>query len=406
MSILECCHQEKAIIRLQRARRAERVPHGYIFHGPEGVGKGLLARQWSKLLLCQNPVSKEDAVGVGGSDGLTDCCDICADCHLVESGTHPDLHVISRQLGHLLGSKVSSDLKENLSLGQEGEKAKSKKKPRPMLELPIDVIREFVIKQAGIFPSRGRSRIFIVDEAEKMSRAAQNALLKTLEEPPANTYLILLTSKLYYFLPTIRSRCHAVRLGGLPKDFIYSKLCELGADERSGGFWSDVSGGRLGWAITLFRLGVYDQKCELVERLSQLKYGSVLELSSWLQDTAKGFGKKWLEEHPEDSEGASVRRGYSFWLEMMAYLFSLALRDGVAIEVGQPSGGDQTAAIGRIGERYGQWGCSEAIRASYRAIGRLESNVNAGLLLDTLMLQYLECLGRSSRNRTGRKDEG
>jgi len=398
MSILECCHQEQAISRLQRARRSERVPHGYIFHGPEGVGKGLLARQWSKLLLCQNPVRKADAVGGGGVDGFEDCCDVCEDCHLVEAGTHPDFHVITRPLGQLLGSKRSQSMSlgaaESLNQGKAGEKANSKKKLPAFLELSIKVIRKFVIDQAGIFPSRGRARVFIIDEAEKMSWEAQNALLKTLEEPPANTYLILLTTKRYYFLPTIRSRCHAVRLGGLPKDFIYSKLCELGADERSGGFWSDFSGGRLGWAITLLKLGVYDQKCELVERLSQLKYASVLELSSWVQDMAKDFGKKWIAEHPEDSEGASVRRGYTFWLEMLAYIFSLALRDGVDFEVGQPKGGDQEAATGQIGERFGSWGCSEAIRASYGALGRLESNVNAGLLLESLMLQYLECSNR------------
>ena len=395
MSILECCHQEKAIIRLQRARRAERVPHGYIFHGPEGVGKGLLARQWAKLLLCQNPVRKEDAVGVGGVDGFEDCCDICEDCHLVEAGTHPDLHVITRQLGHLLGSKCSPSMSsvdgEDQDKNSEGAKGKSNKKQKPMLKLSIDVIRDFVIDQAGIFPGRGRARVFIVEEAEKMSWEAQNALLKTLEEPPAQTYLILLTSKMYYFLPTIRSRCHTVRLGPLPKEFIYSKLCELGADECSGGFWSDFSGGRLGWAITLLKLGVYEQKCDLVERLNQLNYASVLELSNWLQEAAKDIGKKWNNEHPEDSEGASVRRGYTFWLEMMSYIFSLALREGVNFEYGQPNGGDQMAAIGQIGERFGSWGCSEAIRATYGATGRLESNVNAGLLLESLMLQYLEC---------------
>ena len=391
MSILECCHQEQAISRLQRARRAARVPHGYIFHGPEGVGKGLLARQWAKLLLCQKPVRREEVVG---AEGFEDCCDICEDCHLVEVGTHPDFHIISRQLRRILEQNISeskSPGSKEKDLEDEDIQSKSRKKASPMLELPIKVIRKYVIDQAGIFPSRGQARVFIVEEAEKMSWEAQNALLKTLEEPPANTYIILLTTKRYYFLPTIRSRSHAVGLGGLPKGFIYSKLCELGADERSGGFWSDFSGGRLGWAITLWKFGVYDQKCELVARLSQLNYGSVPEFSSWLQEAAQDFGKKWLEEHPEDSEGASIRRGYTFWLEMMSYIFSLALRDGVNIERGQPSGGDQEAVIGQMGARYGSWGCSEAIRATYQAIGQLESNVNAGLLLESLLLQYLEC---------------
>ena len=394
MSILECCHQAPAISRLQRARRAERVPHGYIFHGPEGVGKGLLARQWAKLLLCQNPVRRDDAVGDEGAGSMADCCDICADCHLVEAGTHPDFHVISRQLGRLLGSKrsqtssVGSAGNQNMEEGDEKEKPE--KKQKPMLELSIDVIRDFVINQAGIFPFRGRARVFIIDEAEKMSRAAQNALLKTLEEPPGQTYLILLTTKLYYLLATVRSRCHAVRLGSLPKDFIYSKLCELGAEERSGGFWSDFSGGRLGWAITLLKLGVYDQKCDLYAYISRLHYGSVLELSKWLQAAAQEFGEKWREEHPEDTKGASLRRGYVFWLEMMAYLFSAALRDGKAIEGEPASGVDQAAVIRQVSERFGSWGCSEAIRATYGAMGRLESNVNPGLLLEALLLQYLE----------------
>ncbi len=141
MSILECFGQTGAIERLQRARRSQRVPHGYIFHGPEGVGKGLLARQWAKLLFCEQPRRRAWPDQSAGDKGavingeIDDCCDICSDCRLVDADTHPDLHIITKQLAQFL----------------------PKGKPRQQLALSIDVIREFLIKRAGVCPARNRA---------------------------------------------------------------------------------------------------------------------------------------------------------------------------------------------------------------------------------------------------------
>ena len=149
MSILECLEQNQALVQLQLARQSQRVPHGYIFYGPEGVGKGLLAGQWAKLLLCSEPTKRSLSEGEfsGEIETLEDSCDKCPDCRLVDRGNHPDLHMINKEL----------------------VKYASQKRDRKMIDLPIDVIREFVIEPAGILPTRGRSRVFIIEQAEEMN---------------------------------------------------------------------------------------------------------------------------------------------------------------------------------------------------------------------------------------------
>ena len=373
MSILECFGQAGAIGRLQRARNAQRVPHGYIFHGPEGVGKGLLARQWAKLLLCGRPRRRawpDQGIGIhhAGRDGeIDDCCDSCDDCRLAEAETHPDLHIINKNLAKYL---PPGKLKQ--------------------ISLSIDVIREFVIKPAGVFPIRNRARVFIIEQADSMKREAQNALLKTLEEPPASTFLILLTTRPNWFLPTVRSRCQSVRLVRLPKDFIYNKLRESGADEAQARYWADFSEGRLGRALKLAGMDIYDKKCELVGLLGQLDYGKALSLAAWITNQAKEFGRSWCNDHPDDTTTAAERRGYICWLEIIAHVYSCALRFATAVDMGRPNGFDQPEEIGIIAQKWDFWGCAEVIRATNRARGRLEANVNQALLLESLLLEYIK----------------
>ena len=131
MSILDCVGQDRAILHLQHARKAQRVPHGYVFHGPEGVGKRLLAYEWAKLLTCAAPLrrfwkaSGAPQADTGGGVEIEDCCDKCADCVLAAGGNHPDLHVVNRAMGqHASGGRT-----------------------RQMIDLPIDVIREFLTRK-------------------------------------------------------------------------------------------------------------------------------------------------------------------------------------------------------------------------------------------------------------------
>ena len=272
MSLLEVFGQDRALRQLVRARQAQRVPHTYIFYGPEGVGKSLMAREWAKLQLCSRPVRRTRPAGpeaeLSGEE-IEDGCDTCQDCRLVQAGTHPDLHVVNKELA----------------------RHTSEKRDRQMMALPIDVIREFVVEPVGRFPSRGQARVFIIEQAEAMNRAAQNALLKTLEEPPERTFLVLVTSRLDRLLPTVRSRSQAIRFLALPGDFVVQHLREAGVSDVEAGYWADFCQGELGAAMEWAQMGLYDTKCAVVGQLSQLSYASALELAGQLADSAQEFSQ-------------------------------------------------------------------------------------------------------------------
>lgn len=234
MSFAEVKHQAEAQRRLQRFIARERTPHAYIFQGPDGVGKERLAREFARQLLCANPVRREfpatEAASVG-VESLSDGCGQCEDCRLVSADSHPDLQLIYRQLNrHHPDATVR---------GRTG------------LELGIDVIRHFLISAVGLTPSRGRARVFLIREAHLMNVEAQNALLKTLEEPPGPSYLILLTSAVDRLLATTLSRCQLVRFGALPVEFVHQLLTKAtpALSPAEAEWYAALAGGSIGRAM-------------------------------------------------------------------------------------------------------------------------------------------------------------
>ncbi len=211
-------HQPRAISLLRRSLRSGRVPHAYLFDGPEGVGRELTATALAARLLCE-------------ADGLAadaDACGKCRSCELVRSGNHADLHLIHRGL-----HKVHPERSVRASRG---------------LFLGVDLIRHFVIDRAWVAPSLGRRRVFIVREAERMNDEAQNALLKTLEEPPASACLILITTAAGRLLSTVRSRSQRVAFDFLPTAFVQERLATAGVEVSAARALARLSGGSLGVA--------------------------------------------------------------------------------------------------------------------------------------------------------------
>jgi DNA polymerase-3 subunit delta' len=150
----------KVIDRLRMKLREGRFPHALIFTGPEGVGKRTCALMLAKALNC----------GQGGPDGF---CDECTQCRKIDAGTHPDV----------------------MTLGLEEEAS----------EIKIAQIRD-LLQTLGLRPLEGANKVFIIDPAEAMNAASANALLKGLEEPPDNSYFILLSPNPQSLLITVRSR--------------------------------------------------------------------------------------------------------------------------------------------------------------------------------------------------------
>jgi DNA polymerase-3 subunit delta' len=147
-----------------------RWPHGLLLEGPRGIGKRDLALHFARALLCESPLS----------DGAP--CGRCASCGYVDAGAHPDLRLI-----------------EPIERDEEGNE-------RPVEEIVVDRVRE-LIEFTQLSTHRQRSKVAIIIPAERMNAAAANALLKTLEEPPPATYLMLVAHHPSQLRETLVSRC-------------------------------------------------------------------------------------------------------------------------------------------------------------------------------------------------------
>jgi DNA polymerase III subunit delta' len=165
--------------------RRDKLPHALLVYGRQGIGKVEFARALAQSLLCETP-----------EDGIA--CGQCGACGWFREGNHPDYRAL------LPENLAEDDDAEAVDDTTTAEKKKSK-------EIKIDQVRDL-----GDFMSlsthRDGFRVLVIHPAEAMNLAAANALLKTLEEPPPRTAIVLVTDQLGRLLPTIRSRCQRVRL--------------------------------------------------------------------------------------------------------------------------------------------------------------------------------------------------
>jgi DNA polymerase-3 subunit delta' len=184
----------RIIERLRRKLREQRFPHGLIFSGPQGVGKHTCALMIAKALNCLTAAPGE-------------FCDECAACRKVEVGTHPDV----------------------LTVSVEDEAT----------QIKIAQIRQ-LLSILDLQPLEGRNKVFIIDPADLLNPEAANALLKGLEEPPENTFFILITVNVHELLRTVRSRCQTYNFTPLTTD----EVREHGISDELTVRWSQGSIGR------------------------------------------------------------------------------------------------------------------------------------------------------------------
>ncbi|MDW8221641.1 MAG: DNA polymerase III subunit delta' [Gemmatales bacterium] len=184
MSFREIRGHEHLYRQFAQAAQSGRLGHAYLFVGPEGVGKHTFARALAKTLLCENRQAN-----------VFDACGACSACRWFEAQTHPDFHAVAL--------------------------------PPEKHEFPIELIHE-VIRLLGVKAARGQYRVVLLDDADTLNEESANAFLKTLEEPPPYSVLILLGTSPDYQLPTIRSRCQVVHFRPLPDDVVADWLRQQG----------------------------------------------------------------------------------------------------------------------------------------------------------------------------------
>jgi len=374
--IFDVRYQERAQRILFRALSGERVPHAYVFHGPPGVGKRMLADRLAMRLLCPQPRPVEPPEWAGDAFEGIACVDAggdCPDCHTVRAGTHADLHVVHRGLREFLRDPEA--------------------RQRKGLELGVDIIREFLIDVVGRRPMRGRAKVFLVEEAERLNDSAQNAMLKTLEEPPATPFIILLARAVARLFPTVRSRTHPVPFRALPAEFVEAKLRELrpGLPPEELSYLARMAEGRLGVAVQYADHGIPQMKRTVGEQLASLTPQTAMDFAKVLGEEAAAYAKRIAgRDEGDDTDTETHRVGLRAMLAALAAFYTDALRRRTGAAA-LPVNVDQPRVIEAIARRSSPRGLTNAIREIVAAESGIDRSVNVPLVLASLAIRLAEC---------------
>ena len=364
--LLDITGQDHALARLQRSLAGGRRPHAQVFAGPEGVGRRTTAVEFARLLLCPQPATRRNAgrlAELSDDFALQLACGQCESCGMLSAETNADFHFVYKELARF---HDDPEVRE-----------------RKMQSLSIEVVREFLIAPAHRAPAGGRGRVFVVRQAELMSVPAQNALLKTLEEPPAGVTIILIAASAADLLATTRSRCQLVPFCPLSRQFVADKLAEEGIGPEEAAFWAAMTGGSLGQARRLAGERMYEFKKELVIALAALARGQGVELAQMLTNAMDRRAKGLRRGDAALAASLANRQAGGTLLALLASVFRDAL--GLACRSDRPLiHADQADAVRQIAARFGQDGTGEVLSQLARYEQLLWRNVNAKLLWDNV----------------------
>jgi DNA polymerase III subunit delta' len=248
MPFRDCIGHHTSIELLQSAVTHERLAHAYLFHGEDAIGKRLTAIRLAQALSCEHPPE---------TDRL-DSCGACRSCRQIEARTHPDFFIIE------------PDPEQTTQ------------------QIKIEQVRE-IEHQIMYRPLVGERKVCVIDNADRMTIGAANALLKTLEEPPAHSLFLLISSRPAALPATIRSRCQALRFTTPARTQVEAALIlkrELPpADAR---FLAIISEGRIGEALTADVKDTHARRQELVELVRPQSLQSIGSVLSSAEAIAKG----------------------------------------------------------------------------------------------------------------------
>jgi DNA polymerase-3 subunit delta' len=251
---------------LTRLIAAGRVPNALLFTGPEGVGKKLFALELAKSLVCP--------AGVNHS-----ACGNCAICRRVAEFTVPTFE--KGEESHHVFFTQHPDIGFVLPFRRN---------------LKVDAIRALE-REANFLPYEAGARFFIVDDADKMNDAASNALLKTLEEPPQTSHIILIAARGDKLLPTIRSRCQIIRFGPASFDEIEKYLLSTEKfSPEDAALAARVSGGSVGRALEIVPSSFRTQRSDMLAVLKAAAAESRRDLLVSSEEMSDAKNKEEFEE--------------------------------------------------------------------------------------------------------------
>ena len=260
---------------LSRALQRDRLPPALLFAGPDGVGKKTLALAVAQAALCERAPAPEP-------------CGECRPCRKVSAATTAGrLDEMRREAdGH-----PDEDAWRNFRLHPdlvlaEGWRLTRTGRPRAEAEIRADQVRDLVTEIAGA-PFEARRRVFVIDDANTMNEGAQNVLLKSLEEPPPRSHVILVAAAASGLRQTIRSRCQRLRFGPLSRSAVAGLLAERqGVPDEEARVLASLCGGSLAAALAFesdvharMREGLVDllERAETLDPLARMEAAEALE---------------------------------------------------------------------------------------------------------------------------------
>jgi len=319
---------ERLIDALKAAIRHNQVSHAYLFEGTRGAGKTQLAKAFAKTLQCES----------GGETA----CGTCVACRQFDSGNQPDVLYPA---------------------------------PTKTKALGVDDVREQINRAVDTKPYMHRYKIFIVEDADNLSPAAQNALLKTLEEPPSYAIFLLLTENAGALLPTVLSRCVTYKLRPLPQDIVERHLTENGISPAAARLAAVYAQGSIGRALEI----------AASERFAELRTLMVGILAG-IRDrdlTALFQAVKELEAYKDDIQNA-LDIAY-LWFRDLAAALTPGL-DGATFLLQQ----DLTTQLMAEADTTHSAAVHAQLEAVWRAKRRLRQNGNFQMVLEVLLLDLQE----------------
>ena len=339
---------------LARAVHSGTLPPSLVFAGPEGVGKRQMAHALAQSLNCLEPVD--------GAAGERDACGTCASCSRITRGLHPDVVLVRR--------------------------------PDDKSEISIDQMRE-VVGQTAYRPFEGRVRVVIIDNADLLGTFAQNALLKTLEEPPARNVFVLVTSRPSLLLTTVRSRCCVLRFAPLAAAEIAGALAGAhGFSDADAQAAAALSGGSFARAMGA---GARERAqaravaaAVLMETARTTDVRARLAVSAALLKSAGRKGKDTDRDGDNEKAGKSAGADRETVAGRLNAMGSL-LRDLAVLTTRAPGTAlvnlDLRADLEPLARHYDRDRLARAFSAVGRSLGALERNASPKIVADWLVLQ-------------------
>jgi len=333
--------QKQAKQFLLKALERDRLGHAYLFSGPDGVGKTLLAVEFAKILFCR----------LGGNDS----CGACGDCRMIAHGRHPDLSLVEAE-------PESRDIK-------------------------IEQIRD-VRDTLTLTPVQAERRVAVIRDADLIGMAAANAFLKTLEEPAPFAHLILTTSRPRRLPSTIRSRCQELRFSPLEPDDIRKILSACAAAElddtsvecpdyteeeiRKAALFAEGSAVR---AVRVIESGCLDVYPAVLDEMLRLPRGDMFALSDAILEWLHSISRK-LE--PQRRRLRELLRIISCAYRDMLLLRSSALKETLMHR-------DRADDLGRYAQSLPAGRILSIIEAIWEARRQVDANAALNLVVDNLI---------------------